>query len=228
MINLSSLVLPLVRSEGTPLELLRNATEEGAGVFKNVIATSHCIHVAGDIRLVISTEKNAIVVLGVGISDQVRRDRAEAAAGLFLEGAAKLIIVSGGITGSSNVSEARAMKECIESIGIPTEAILQEEYSKTTMGNAYYTKKMFLEPRGLRKIVLVTSSFHRKRTLLVFKKVLGPKYDIQCVQVNDRNVSPGILRREGLLFLASCLLLKRIRDGEDERIMAIARNLRLE
>jgi uncharacterized SAM-binding protein YcdF (DUF218 family) len=178
-------------------------------------------------------QNTAIVVLGAGVDQhgkltELNRERVEIAARLLLKESSGLVIVSGGATGSSGVSEARAMSEHLKSMGIPATAILQEVNSKTTIGNAYYTKKLFLEPRHLRRIVLVTSGFHSKRASLVFRKVLGNDYEIECVQVSHDNVSPEILEREELLSQAFDAFLSDIKDGEDEKIMAIARSLGVE
>ena len=120
---------------------------------------------------------DAIVVLGGRLNDDgtlrpVLRSRVEKAVELFKQGVAPVVIMSGKWTDQLKKdpvkTEARAMKEYAEELWVPEHAILVEEQSQNTIGNAYYTKKI-LAKRAWKDIVVVTSDFHLKRSLYLFK-----------------------------------------------------------
>jgi uncharacterized SAM-binding protein YcdF (DUF218 family) len=58
-------------------------------------------------------------------------------------------------------------------LGIPSNALLLEDQALHTRENAEYVCAL-LKQRGMRKIILVTSPFHQKRTYLTFAKVFQP------------------------------------------------------
>jgi hypothetical protein len=130
---------------------------------------------------------DAIVVLGSTVNDDGSlplhaRQRAVRAAMLHAAGVAPRVIFSGrcNLTAPEPpaISEAAAMAACAESLGTPRDAILLEEESRDTIGNAYFVGRRFLEPNGWNSIRVVTSDFHVPRTTWVFQKVLGPAYDV--------------------------------------------------
>jgi hypothetical protein len=51
--------------------------------------------------------------------------------------------------------------------------ILMENASYDTIGNAYFSRVVHIEPRSLRRILIVTSEFHMARTEAVFRWVYG-------------------------------------------------------
>ncbi len=55
------------------------------------------------------------------------------------------------------------------SMGIPREQIITEDRSRDTEENARYTGKI-AHQHGFKKIVLVTSAFHMKRSVMLFGK----------------------------------------------------------
>jgi hypothetical protein len=75
-------------------------------------------------------------------------------------------------------TEAAAMAEYAVSLGLPRRALILEEESRDTIGNAYFVLRRFLEPNDWMSIRVVTSDFHIQRTAWVFQKVLGLGYDV--------------------------------------------------
>jgi uncharacterized SAM-binding protein YcdF (DUF218 family) len=132
---------------------------------------------------------DAIVVLGGGVNPDgslppVARARVERAVELFEGGIAPRLIFSGrcGLTSAEPaVTEAEAMAAHAASLGVPWSALLREDDSKDTLGNAYFTWSRFLEPNGWTSIRVVTSDFHLSRAAWVFRKILGPGYDFSFV-----------------------------------------------
>src|SRR5918992_4665942 len=104
---------------------------------------------------------DAIVVLGSAVNDDGSlplhaRQRAARAAMLHAAGVAPRIIFTGRCSLTAPeppaISEAAAMAAYAEALGTPREAILLEEDSRDTIGNAYFVGRKFLEPNGWRLI----------------------------------------------------------------------------
>lgn len=100
---------------------------------------------------------DAIVVLG-GES----QGRPVAAARLFHEGIAPLVV----ITGRGDVP---TNKKILLEAGVPEDRILLETASKTTLENAEFSAPV-LRKAQIRRAVLVTSSFHARRALTTFQQ----------------------------------------------------------
>jgi uncharacterized SAM-binding protein YcdF (DUF218 family) len=115
---------------------------------------------------------DAIVVLGCRVdaagspSERMRRRMALAVA-LYRDGAAPLIVLSGG--GLGPVAEAAAMRDLALAAGIPAAALLLEPDSRDTLANAANTARL-LQVLGKRRIVLVTDRLHLPRAALLFRR----------------------------------------------------------
>jgi uncharacterized SAM-binding protein YcdF (DUF218 family) len=83
----------------------------------------------------------------------------------------KLLITGGsGSISKPNHREAIYVKKYLENISIPDSNIIIENNSKNTYENAIYTKHILDSMHFKGSILLVTSSFHMKRSLAVFEK----------------------------------------------------------
>lgn len=117
---------------------------------------------------------DAIVVLGGGKvrPDQLMNSRLSAAAHAWLAGRARVIILSGGGgrngTGRGR-SEARRMAEAITTLGVPASVLVLEDRSTSTEQNAQFSARIGRQ-RGIRRILLVTSSLHMPRASLLFRE----------------------------------------------------------
>ena len=117
-------------------------------------------------------EADAIVVLGCRVdgtgspSERMRRRMALAVA-LYRNGAAPLIVLSGG--GAGPVAEAEAMRDLALAAGIPAAALLLEPDSRDTLANAANTARL-LKALGKSRIVLVTDRAHLPRATLLFRR----------------------------------------------------------
>jgi len=129
-----------------------------------------------------STLFDAIVVLGGSInaaaSDDKGRiqtndsdERIVAAARLYQAKVAPLILVSGGSGNPAwpDKKEAPLMADLLESMGIPRNAVIIENSSRNTYENATLSKPL-LEKVGAKRIVLVTSAWHMRRSAAIFRK----------------------------------------------------------
>lgn len=177
---------------------------------------------------------DAIVVLGGGVLPDgtlppVARARVERGVELFESGVAPRLILSGrcGLSAPEPaVTEAAAMAGYAAAFGVPRGALFLEDDAKDTLGNAYFTRERFLEPNGWTSIRVVTSDFHLSRAAWVFRKILGPGYDVSFVSAPS-GLSPRELIGRALeeckitIFLNEWL--QAVEDADDhaiERVMA--------
>ncbi|MBD2439702.1 YdcF family protein [Nostoc sp. FACHB-110] len=124
----------------------------------------------------------AIVVLGgatksafyprPGVDLSETGDRVIYAAQLYRQKKAPKIILSGGRIDwrGSGASESADMASILTSLGIPSEAIIEEPDSLNTYQNAVNVKKI-LQTRGIQQVLLVTSAMHMPRSLKIFQRL---------------------------------------------------------
>jgi uncharacterized SAM-binding protein YcdF (DUF218 family) len=122
---------------------------------------------------------DAIVVLGAGAAPQgtlrpadelssITMVRALCGVDLFQKGVASRLVFTGG-DGSifgHGVEESVVMKRLAVRLGVPEEAVLIENHSRTTYENAVGTRRIL----GEASIVLVTSAVHVPRAAGLFRK----------------------------------------------------------
>lgn len=117
---------------------------------------------------------DAIVVLGGdgmrgADPGPVTAERTARGAALFNQGVAPLLLVTGG--GPQKDPDVRAlgrgMARLAQQLGVPPEAILVEDRSLDTRQNATLSQPL-LAARGVKRIVLVTSPTHLRRSAMVF------------------------------------------------------------
>jgi uncharacterized SAM-binding protein YcdF (DUF218 family) len=122
----------------------------------------------------------AIVLGGMGRVDERQQrfdftcsgDRLFQTLDLYYKKRVGKILISGGSGSIShpNHKEAIYVKKYLTTIEIPDSAIITESNSKNTYENAVFTKHILDSLHFKGSILLVTSSFHMKRSLAVFKK----------------------------------------------------------
>ena len=124
---------------------------------------------------------DAIVVLGGGTrsGDPPRPmtevneagDRLLYAAKLYADGAADVVLVTGGsiewLQPEGIAPEANDMSALMQLLGVPNEALWLETASRNTYENALYSRQM-LAKEGLNDILLVTSAMHMPRSVPLF------------------------------------------------------------
>jgi hypothetical protein len=102
--------------------------------------------------------------------------------------------------------------------GIPERRILAETFSYDTIGNAFFTRLVFAEPRGLRRLHVVTSEFHMRRTEAIFRWVfgIGPSggYELSFEAVENAGISEQALAHRAVRELASL-----------DRVLALAQRI---
>jgi uncharacterized SAM-binding protein YcdF (DUF218 family) len=173
---------------------------------------------------------DAIVVLGRGVRADgtlglIARARVDRALELFSVGVAPRIIFAGrsALMGldSPPVSEADAMAQYATARGLKQEARFLEDESRDTIGNAYFTWKRWLEPNDWRSIRVVTTDYHIPRAAWIFRKVLGPRYDVAfSAAPSDQFAASVAFRARDESDIAAFLAgwLGRIADGDTAAI----------
>ena len=124
-------------------------------------------------------EYNAIVVLAGGLLQpgtlrptvdlsSYSRNRTTCGVDLYQQGLAPRLVFTGGSGHPfrETLKDAPEMKRWAERLGVPREAILVEDLSRTTYENATETKRLL----GPASILLVTSASHLPRATALFRK----------------------------------------------------------
>lgn len=100
-------------------------------------------------------------------------ERVEYGITLFKDGWArkdKIILAGGPVVWQ--YSWASLMQEHAISLGIPKNATILEDQSKTTEEDAFFTKQI-LDEHKYKSCILVTSPYHSRRAYKIFKKIMG-------------------------------------------------------
>ncbi len=84
--------------------------------------------------------------------------------------------------------------------GYPQELVLTETASYDTVGNAYFARTIHTDPKGFRKLTVVTSEFHVQRAEAIFQWIFGltpieTPYELSFVSVPDVGLTDETLER---------------------------------
>jgi hypothetical protein len=82
--------------------------------------------------------------------------------------------------------------------GVDPHTILPETCSYDTIGNAYFARTIHVEPRGFRRLLVITSAFHMPRTEAIFRWVFGLDappggYELDFESVSDEDIPSDVL-----------------------------------
>lgn len=114
--------------------------------------------------------EDCIIVLGGGLDRNTGEPlstlayRLDRAVGLFDEGYAPAIIVSGGQGADEIISEAESMRNYLLRHGVPESAIIMEAQSTTTRENMAFSKAI-MDENGYEGALIVTSDYHLWRAM---------------------------------------------------------------
>lgn len=122
----------------------------------------------------------AIVLGGMGRVDERQQrfdftcsgDRLFQTLPMYYKGRVSKILISGGSGSISHPGQREAfyVKKYLESIQVPDSNLIIENNSKNTYENAVFTKHILDSMQFNGSVLLVTSSFHMRRSLAIFKK----------------------------------------------------------
>jgi uncharacterized SAM-binding protein YcdF (DUF218 family) len=99
------------------------------------------------------------------------RRRVELGLELYRQGAAPLLVLSGG--GAGPIPEAEAMRRLVRDAGVPDRALVVERGSRDTLDNAFNAasllRRRLMPKKGAIPIVLVSDATHLLRARLLFR-----------------------------------------------------------
>lgn len=98
-----------------------------------------------------------------------------------------VLIAGGGDRGA----EGPAMRAVLVEMGVPADDVWMEVTSKTTWENGTHAAEL-LAPKGIKKILLVTQSWHMRRAAWVFRKAGFEVVAAPCDQTQYSMYSRGI------------------------------------
>jgi uncharacterized SAM-binding protein YcdF (DUF218 family) len=118
---------------------------------------------------------DVIIVLGAGLhADNTPAEafwgRAEHAAELWERGLAPVILCSGGLAGRATRSEASVCGELLQQYGVPPDAVVLEDRSRSTEENALESRAM-MDANGWRTAIIVSDGYHLLRASWLFQRV---------------------------------------------------------
>ena len=147
-----------------------------------------------------------IIVLGAGLRKDGRPGpaltrRSRHAVELWHEGIAPLVLCTGGQSEYVPRTEAAACREIMLAAGLPDEAVLREERSRSTEENAIYSKRL-LDALGLSRVVLVSDSYHMLRAGWLFNKngIATFASPVPASRIRGALVYPSSVAREFIAF----------------------------
>lgn len=111
--------------------------------------------------------EGVIDISGIGIPSQDSTVRLVDAARLYKNYKLPIIVSGGSIFGSSE--EANVYARILADLDVPDNDIIKEGSSRDTKENARYVAEIMTQ-KGFKKAILVTSSYHMKRSMFLFEK----------------------------------------------------------
>lgn len=153
-------------------------------------------------------EADAIVVLGGGMASNTNKlvyaemmegaDRVWQAARLYRAGKAPLVIASG-------IAERDSTLPLLLDFGIPEAATLVENDSRNTEENAKFVERELKERFGAERrlrIILVTSAWHMRRSLLMFSRY-APSLDVVPSAADYPTLTSLVHQNDATLWIPS-------------------------
>jgi uncharacterized SAM-binding protein YcdF (DUF218 family) len=122
---------------------------------------------------------DAIVVLGAaqynGRPSPVLRARLDHALGLYRDGLAPVVVVTGGVGLGDTTSEALVGQRYLITHGIPVKSVVARPQGRTTMASMTAVAQ-WLRRRGLHRVLLVSDPFHMFRLRLEARRTALEAY----------------------------------------------------
>jgi uncharacterized SAM-binding protein YcdF (DUF218 family) len=137
---------------------------------------------------------DAIVLLGGAVRGEVSADTLADLSGVgdrllfavaaYKAGRAPVIVATGGAN-EGFAPEAQLMRDILVTMGVPLEAIVLEPRNRVTLDNTRFTRQTLIS-MDVKSVLLVTSAFHMRRSILVFDaldiEVTAAPTDFQIVK----------------------------------------------
>lgn len=97
------------------------------------------------------------------------------------------------------IFESAAGARYLIQAGLPSSRVLMETSSWDTIGNAFFSRVVHVQPRGWRRILVITSDFHLERVQAAFNWAYGltpnpTECELHYEAVSDPEMDPALLR----------------------------------
>ncbi len=116
------------------------------------------------------------------------------------------LILCGGATSGTEITEVAVMANCLQELGIPAESMLLEDASLTTMEN-FRNAKQYLSENDLNTTAFLTSDYHLYRASLCAEAAGLFLPGIGCKTPMRKNLRGPALTREALAWVSRLKLL---------------------
>lgn len=110
------------------------------------------------------------------------------------------------------IHESTSCSEYLITLGVDPEYIYKEWSSYDTIANGFFSFTNFIIPLKFKKIILITSSFHMKRSKLIFewfKNIFNSKIEIIYLEAKDDDIDENIIKIRKSREKRSCNNLKK-------------------
>jgi hypothetical protein len=94
------------------------------------------------------------------------------------------------------ITEAGASAAWLVAHGLDPRRIATETSSHDTVGNAFFSRVIHAEPRGFKRLLVITNRFHAERVEAIFRWVYeldGGACEIEVESVEDRGMNAEVL-----------------------------------
>ncbi len=146
--------------------------------------------------------------------------RADSAAQAYKAGRAPVIVACGwAYREDSDLTVAEAMRRYLtDRHRIPPAAILLEEGSRDTVGDAYFSKRNLAGPRGWGRLSVATSAYHAERSREIFQFIYGADFSVEMIPAPSEN-TPALREAETRSLDAFRGTFDGVRRGDDAAIL---------
>jgi uncharacterized SAM-binding protein YcdF (DUF218 family) len=146
------------------------------------------LRIAGGFWVVDEPAQNsdAIVILS---DDDYDADRASRAAQLYKEGRAPRVVASGRYL-RPYASIAELMEHDLVDRSVPASAVVRFPHRARDTREEAAALAPFLASHGWKKILVVTSNYHSRRTEFIFARTLSPGTELRVVAATARDYDP--------------------------------------
>lgn len=134
-----------------------------------------------------ATSAEVIIVLG---DDNFAGDRAFQAAELFRSGIAPVVVASGRML-RANAGIADIMEHDLQSFGIPAGSIVKFPHRAANTQEEAQALAGLVASRGWKRVLIVTSNYHARRTRFIFERVLPPSVSVRVSSARDSDFDPS-------------------------------------
>jgi uncharacterized SAM-binding protein YcdF (DUF218 family) len=158
-------------------------------LFAVYLARHPLLRLAGDFWIVNESPQasDAIVILG---DDNYQGDRAARAAELFHAGWAPRVVASGRFL-RPYASIAQLEEHDLESHGVSAAAIVRFEHHAENTREEAVALSQLISARGWKRILLVTSNYHTRRSEYIFERTLPAGAVLCVIAAPDSEYDPG-------------------------------------